>query len=308
VNPRYPVYVVSKGRWESRLTPKALEAIRVPYHIVVEEQERDEYARVIDPRKILVLDPRYQREFDPCDGHGDKLRLGPAPVRNFVWDHSIARGFTHHWVMDDNIKGFYRFNRNLKVPVADGAIFHAMEEFCLRFMNIAMAGPNYFMFAPRKTGHKIRPFTPNTRIYSCQFVRNDVPFRWRSRYNDDTDLSLRMLKAGWCTVLFNAFLQEKAVTMTVKGGNTPIYQQMGPGFDGRLEMAKALQRLHPDVTKVTRKWGRWQHHVDYRPFAGNRLVLRPGVEPPAGTDEFGMELRRVVRAGPDAGSRGRRAG
>lgn len=51
MNPRHPVYIISKGRWESRLTSKALEAMRVPYHIVVEPQEYDDYAAVIDSQK-----------------------------------------------------------------------------------------------------------------------------------------------------------------------------------------------------------------------------------------------------------------
>ncbi len=79
------------------------------------------------------------------------------------------------------------------------------KDFVLRYENIAMAGPNYFMFAPRKRKHP--PFSLNTRIYSCNLIRNDLPFRWRARYNEDTDLSLRMLKAGWCTVLFYVFLK-----------------------------------------------------------------------------------------------------
>ena len=51
MNPKYPVYVISKGRWESRLTSKALERMKVPYHIVVEPQEFDNYASVIDKQK-----------------------------------------------------------------------------------------------------------------------------------------------------------------------------------------------------------------------------------------------------------------
>jgi hypothetical protein len=41
MNPRYPVYIISKGRWDSRLTSKALETINVPYRIVIEPQEYD---------------------------------------------------------------------------------------------------------------------------------------------------------------------------------------------------------------------------------------------------------------------------
>ena len=37
-NPQFPLYVVSKGRHESRLTIRALEAMGVSYHVVVEEQ------------------------------------------------------------------------------------------------------------------------------------------------------------------------------------------------------------------------------------------------------------------------------
>ena len=40
--------------------------------------------------------------------------------------------------MDDNINGFYRFNKNLKVPVGDGAIFAAMEDFSDRYVNVPL--------------------------------------------------------------------------------------------------------------------------------------------------------------------------
>jgi len=55
MNPKYPVYIVSKGRWKRRQTSKTLEYMNVPYHIVIEPQEYDNYASVINPKKILVL-------------------------------------------------------------------------------------------------------------------------------------------------------------------------------------------------------------------------------------------------------------
>ena len=223
LNPKYPVYVISKGRWESRLTIKALEACNIPYHVVIEPQEHAQYAAVVDPKKILVL---------PFSNLGQ----GSIPARNWVWEHSIAAGAARHWILDDNIVCFMRFNRNLKVPVSSGNIFAAMEDFVDRFVNVPMAGPNYKMFASRKSGN-IPPFTHNTRVYSCILLANNVPHRWRGRYNEDTDLSLRFLKDGFCTFLFNAFLAEKSVTMTMKGGNT---DELYAG-DGRLKMAQSLQ-------------------------------------------------------------------
>jgi hypothetical protein len=60
-------------------------------------------------------------------------------------------------------------------------------------------------------------------------------------------------------------------------------------------MAQSLQQQHPDVTKITRKWGRWQHQVDYRPFKANRLIKKPGLEIPAGPNEYGMRLVSVAK-------------
>jgi hypothetical protein len=272
MNPNYPVYIISKGRWETRLTSKALERMSVPYRIVVEPQEYDNYAAVIDPAKILVL---------PFSNLGQ----GSIPARNWVWEHSISEGHKQHWILDDNISNFYRFNRNRRYTAETGAIFKAAEDFVDRYSNIALSGMQYKMFARVKVDTQ-PPFALNTRIYSCILIRNDIPYRWRGRYNEDTDLSLRALKDGWCTVLFYAFLAEKSVTMTMKGGNTDeLYKD-----DGRLKMAQSLQAQHPDVTTITQKWGRWQHQVDYRPFKKNKLVLKAGVTIPQGVNEYGMVL------------------
>ncbi len=276
MNPSYPVYIVSKGRAESRLTSKALEAMGVPYSIVIEPQEHDAYAAVIDPAKILVL---------PFQNLGQ----GSIPARNWVWEHALEHGAERHWILDDNIATFQRFHHNRRYWARSGAIFAAAEHFVDRYTNIALAGFQYMMFAPVKERHT-KPFDLNTRVYSCILVRNDLPYRWRGRYNEDTDLSLRVLKDGWCTVLFYAFLAEKMPTMRMRGGNTDSLYVLPDGQDGRLLMAQSLQRQHPDVVKITRKWGRWQHQVDYRPFKHNRLIRKPGLELPDSPNEYGMRL------------------
>jgi hypothetical protein len=288
MNPSFPIYIVSKGRHESRLTSKTLERLRIPYFIVVEESEFDLYASVIDRKKILILDERFKDEYETCDDYGSTRSKLSGPARNFAWDDSIRRGFAWHWLIDDNIDGFFRLFDNIKTPVGDGTIFRVMEDFVLRYRNVAMAGPNYFMFASRKS--KLPPFVLNTRIYSCNLIRNDVPFRWRGRLNEDTILSLDLLKAGWCTVLFNAFLQLKMTTQTLKGGNTEFYRSVGT-----LEKSKLLVDTHPDVARISYKFNRWHHHVDYRPFRNNRLELREGVKIEPGVNDYGMKVKYIEK-------------
>ena len=296
MNPQFPLYIPSKGRYKTGLTFKYLEKMKVPYYIVVEDQEYKKYLHVIPKNKILVLDKTYQENYDTFDTLGDSRSKGPGAARNFAWDHSLSINAKWHWVMDDNIDGFYRLNRNCLVPVSDGTIFRCMEDFCLRYLNVSMAGPNYFMFAPRKS--KIRPFIINTRIYSCNLIRNDVPFRWRGRYNEDTDLSLRMLKSNWCTVQFNAFLQLKVPTQSLAGGNTKeFYHAEGElvkgekyARGGTLAKSQMQVDMHPDVSKLVWRFGRWHHYVDYSVFKNNRLIRDPNITVQSGINNYGMEL------------------
>ena len=83
MNPEYPVYIVSKGRWESRLTSKAFESMKVPYHIVIEPQEYKQYASVIDAKKILILPHKYLQDYDTFDNLGDSKCNRTVAARNF---------------------------------------------------------------------------------------------------------------------------------------------------------------------------------------------------------------------------------
>jgi hypothetical protein len=227
--------------------------MNVPYWLVIEPQEREEYSAVVDCNKILIL---------PFSNLG----LGSIPARNWVWEHAIGIGAKRHWILDDNIEGFHRLNRNQKPKVTDGAIFKWAEEFVDRYSNVALSGFNYYSFC--KTTDTLPPYYLNTRIYSCILIDNNIPYRWRGRYNEDTDLSIRVLKDGLCTILFNAFLAGKVTTMRMKGGNT---DELYAG-DGRKQMAIALKELHPDVCRVVWKFGRWHHQVNYNRFKRNKLI------------------------------------
>lgn len=275
MNPRYPIYIVSKGRAKSRMTSRALDVMDVPYYIVIEPQEHDEYAHYISDDKILVL---------PFSNLG----RGSIPARNWIWEHSIGTGFERHWILDDNIEAFNRLNRNIKPEVETGAIFRAAEDFTDRYENVALSGFNYYSMV--KSTEKVPPYYLNTRIYSCILIKNDLSYRWRGKYNEDTDLSIRVLKDGWCTVLFNAFLAGKVASMRMRGGNTDNVYVDG---DDRLAFAKSLQEQHPDIVKIVWKFHRWQHQVDYSSFRGNKLVRKTGMNMKNEVNNYDMILRTV---------------
>lgn len=283
-NPKYPVYIVSKGRHDSMITSKSLTRMKVPHYIAVEPQEFKDYQNAVEEFNLKDYATVLELPFS-------NLGLGSYPARNWVWDHSKSIGAEKHWVLDDNIADFYRLNKNQRIRVESGVIFRMAEDFVDRYENVPVSGFNYrFFVAPNA---KYPPYYLNTKVYSCILIQNDCPYRWRLKYNEDVDLCLQVLKGGLCTIQFNIFLSGKCATQTVKGGNTEeLYGKQGNKKDpkGTLQKSQMLVDHHPDIAKVVWKYGRVHHHVDYRGFKKNKLKYKPGIEIPKGVNNYGLKL------------------
>ena len=273
--PRYPVYVISKGRFENCLTAKFLIEDGVDFFLVVEPQEKNEYASRYGAERVLVL---------PFANLG----LGSIPARNFCWEHSKKNGHFRHWILDDNIAKMRRLTKGKRLACNSKYAFVATEDFTDRYENIAIAGLNYTFFAIAK----MPPFYLNCHVYSTLLIRNDLDYRWRGRYNEDTDLCLQVLSGGWCTVLMNAFLIDKMATMQMKGGNTDVLYK----GDGRLVMAKSLERMWPGVVKTERRFNRPQHVIKnaWKGF-DPELIRRKDIDwDNLKTNNYGMKLKQVT--------------
>lgn len=291
-NPTHPIYIISKGRHDTMYTSRSLARMKIPHYIAIEPQDEKLYEEALDTFNI--------REYvtllvAPFSNHGD----GPGRARNWCWDHAISIGAEKHWVCDDNISDFYRLHKNQRIRVESGVIFKAAEDFVDRFDNVPISGFQYrFFIAPNQAYY---PFTPNTRIYSTLLISNNCKHRWRGRYNEDTDICLRVLKDGECTIQFNSFLQGKSATQTVKGGNTAEFYHAEGNLDkskwrdgqlnatGTVNKSQMLVDMHPDVAKLVWKYGRWHHHVDYLPFQKPERELNPEQ----------LQIRRNLGLGPD---------
>ena len=298
MNPRYPIYIVSKGRWKNALTPRALDEMGVAYTLVVESHELDKYRSKMPLTKYLVLPKRYQDEYNTLDDVGDEKSKGPGPARNFCLDHAKDRGYKRHWVMDDNLDAFHYMNKYEKYEVRTGATLAAMEDFVDRYNNVPVAGPNYYSFA--KKTDALKPFVLNTRIYSCLLIDNWIQHRWRGRYNEDTILSIDVLKSGLCTIQFNAFLCGKVTTQRMKGGNTEEFYES----EGTLPKSQMLADTHPDVAEVVWRFNRWHHHVKYKAFRNNKLIKIDRKDYPK-VNNYGMVAKMVDKEGNPISCRGR---
>jgi hypothetical protein len=292
---KYPIYIISKGRADSRFTARSLDELKVPYSIVIEESEYSDYAAVIDPSKILVLpkdfreDPKYAIKCEVTGHLG-----GSIPARNFVLEHSKSLGFDRHWIMDDNIRYFYRFNQRRRRRMYSGSFIRIAEDFVDRYTNVKIAGLNYMCFVIPSADTVAPPYSLNSRIYSCILLSNDLDIRWRGIYNEDTDISLRILKAGYCSILFNSFCVDKGTTLKMGGGNTEEVYSLNNEYDNRYSFTKSLKDQHPDVTTITQKYGRYHHHVDYSRFV-TKLKYRDDIIQKTGINEYDRVYRPLTK-------------
>lgn len=308
--PEYPLYIISKNRHESMFTSRSLSRMRIKHYIMIENNPAEEanYEAALDNFGIREYVTLLKA---PFRDHGD----GPGRARNACWDHAKdVLGKKRHWVFDDNIQDFYRLHENERIRVESGVMFKVMEDFCDRYENIKLAGLQYRFFCAADQPYP--GYVKNTRIYSALLIDNDGHHRWRGRYNEDTDISLNILKDGDATVQFNIFLQGKCATQTVKGGNsTEFYHKEGVegemteeeiaekvrkegtryNVNGTINKSLMLERMHPDVAQMVWRYGRWHHHVDYSPFKSIMLKPRADIEIPQGINDYGL-VKRVYNS------------
>ena len=259
-----PIYIPSKGRGDCCMTAKFLKRIGIPFSIIVEAQDVPDYTVNGWGPHLLVLPPEFKEKYEYCDALGMTVSTGSGPARNFALEHAKQNGFAWQWTIDDNISTFHYKTKNEQKSCAEvfradkNNFLEASASLFASFDNVLMGGLEYASFAFEDNV----PFVFNRRIFSCNCIRTDMPFRWRGRYNEDVILSLDILKAGYCTILLKKFNCVKLATQKLKGGNTDTVYKHGTRAKSELVCRVHNDCVFPDLRTIKR--GTREHHkIDY---------------------------------------------
>lgn len=246
----YPIYIISKGRFEKTLTADNLNKSNLDFLIAVEPQEANEYIKKLGKEKVLIL---------PFSNLG----LGSFPARNFCWEHSKNNGHKYHWLFDDNILFWMKWinGKRIKIENITSAINY-VENFTIK-NKIDICGfeePNFVVKPPKK------PFKNNCHVYSAMLIKNELPYRWRLKYNEDVDLCLQVLHNGGTTASCVYYMANKVSTADkMKGGNqTELYKGNAPIKN--LLKAKMLESVWPQYAKTVIRFNRHHHFIDWKKF------------------------------------------
>jgi hypothetical protein len=249
--PKYPIYIISKGRYDKTLTADNLDKSGLDYHIAVEPQEYDLYCQKLGTNRVLKL---------PFANLG----LGSYPARNFCWEHSITRGYRYHWLLDDNILFWLKWINGKRVRIEDVNPALCFVESFIEKNNIDIGGFEEYNFS--RTPPK-KPFKTNCHVYSAMLIRNDLPYRWRLKYNEDVDLCIQVLHNKGTTASCVYYLANKVSTADKqKGGNQDeLYNGNDP--KKKLLKAKMLEQVWPQYAKTVIRFSRIHHFVDWKVFS-----------------------------------------
>jgi hypothetical protein len=246
----YPIYIISKGRFEVTLTADNFEKAGIHYLIAVEPQEYNLYCAKLGVNKVLKL---------PFSNLG----LGSYPARNYCWEHAKANGYKYHWLFDDNIQNWAKWinGKRKKWEDLNSALVYVEQN--ADKTNVDISGfeePNFVVKPPKN------PFKNNCHVYSAMLIKNDLPYRWRLKYNEDIDLCLQVLHNGGSTSSCVYYMADKVSTAKkMKGGNQiELYQGNDPKKN--LLKAKMLESVWPQYTKTVIRYGRHHHLINWKIF------------------------------------------
>jgi len=248
--PMYPVYIISKGRYDKTLTADNFEKSGIDYLIAVEPQEYDLYVKKLGLKRVLKL---------PFSNLG----LGSYPARNFCWEHAKAQGYKYHWLFDDNILFWMKWVNGKRIKWLDLFSAFSYVENHANKTNIDISGfeePNFVVKIPKT------PFKYNCHVYSAMLIKNNLPYRWRLKYNEDIDLCLQVLHNKGTTASCVYYMANKVSTSDKqKGGNQDELYKNNSASKNLLK-AKTIEAVWPQYAKTVIRFNRHHHLINWKQF------------------------------------------
>ncbi len=203
----YPVYIPSKGRAETATTPKLLEQVNIPYTLVVEQQEARDYIKHFPNARVTVLNESHR---------------GIAYARNAILEYARSDHPGWYWMIDDDIKQFYRLQDTIFLNDT-ARVLEDVEKLVNQHQRLAQAT----IGRKNRTKQKL-PLCWNVSCCGCVCNHADRVGTYREHVQEDTDMSLQVVSAGYMTVQFNHIVLSTPLRGQNTGGLQEAYARKDP--------------------------------------------------------------------------------
>lgn len=229
----FPVYVATCGRAEDRYTLDQLDEHNIPHVAVVEPREEKLYKKTT--KSLLVL---------PKDNKGLWY------VRQWILDHANKLGLEWFWMLDDDIKKFYRVENAKCIPVTVRECLLDSQRWFVNQKTCGQAALEYQQFG---WGAK-KPFAINSYcdVAVCIHAKrcSKIKFRKETDLKVDRDFTLQVIASGMHAIRTTHCCFSAPKNASNKGGLQEAY------LEGGREEASSKMMVEiwgPDVCKFFKK-------------------------------------------------------
>ena len=237
----YPICIVSFGRHNKYgKTHLFLTQCKIKHYLFVEPNEMELYKKWYDPTYCeLVMS---------YENFSSTQKMGSTPMRNYCLEYSrdiLKKKMC--WILDDNIKRYFRYYQGAKNHIQSHSIFSHVEQYIKQYDNVGLVSHN---FNPFIMEGDCRPcLVKNGKCYSSMLVWTDNDIKFRYKHQEDNLISMEYINKGYCNLCFNSVLYDKDTSGKDKGGNaTEIYkvkegQTDGDGYRERYEYFECVLKI-----------------------------------------------------------------
>jgi hypothetical protein len=238
-----PILICSKGRPDGP-TFRLLDAAYLPYQVIVENHEADTYAAALGDNRVIRMAARDR---------------GLAYSRQFALDYARAKNWPWYWMLDDDIKGFFRTVDKKTVPTAANALEFAQD--LTEYNECGQIGLEYQQFAWSNT----KSIVWNSYCDVAVCIRTDLPVNYRTQlpFKSDRDFTLQILSLGFHVAKLAQISFAVPRNGSNKGGLYDLYKT-----DAERAASLEMERLWgPQIAKaIVKKNGRPDVKINWRAF------------------------------------------
>lgn len=228
---KYPVCIVSKDRSDTCTTHTLLDFEGVKWFYMVEPKDYDAYVARFGKSKVINIE------------QNDK---GIYYVRNYCIEWSKKNGYDKHWQVDDDLRSLHYRPMNFIKGIRDSTRIENPSSMLSYIEDISIKCVNYGAGCLTHDGFafsKKNDVDINKMIYCFQLINNSIKSRYQPHTSEDVDFSVRILKEGYVTMVFNKYSFRTPASGSLKGGcNSSIdYKKIGNVDNRKLRNLKLCQ-------------------------------------------------------------------
>jgi len=208
-----------------------LDTVGIPYTFVLEQQEYEAYRHHFPQSPVVVLPESHK---------------GIAYVRNWLLQYAAQQGHTWYWMMDDDIRGFWKVERGEYVP-ADATVLLGAEK-ATTWENIVQVSlcTKWKSGPARKDQYVLNTDCSRVVCQQAQILSKFAEYCPDLPLFSDADFTLQALHRGYQTVTWQTYAQYTYFCGSNKGGLHETYRSE----DLLLWAEKLRSRWGKDIVKI----------------------------------------------------------